>query len=79
MPSLLGNRKVNTLVVARQPQVEHFHGYAGAQGYMATKNGRPQEYEGQCFYWARQMLYREDKTQQESYQLVPVPERGQFP
>jgi hypothetical protein len=28
MPSLLGNLKLDTPVVARQPQVKHFHGYA---------------------------------------------------
>jgi hypothetical protein len=28
MPSLLGNLKLDTPVVARQPKVKHFHGYA---------------------------------------------------
>jgi hypothetical protein len=28
MPSLLGNLKLDTTVVARQPKVKHFHGYA---------------------------------------------------
>jgi hypothetical protein len=32
---------------------------------MTTKNGRPQQYEGQCFYRISQVLYREDRTQQE--------------
>jgi hypothetical protein len=27
-PSLLGNLKLDTPVVARQPKVKHFHGYA---------------------------------------------------
>jgi hypothetical protein len=35
MPALLGNRKVNTLVVARQLQVGHFHGYACRPGTVA--------------------------------------------
>jgi hypothetical protein len=28
MPSLLGNLKLDTTVVARQPKVKHLHGYA---------------------------------------------------
>jgi hypothetical protein len=28
MPSLLGNLKLDTPVVARQPKVKHLHGYA---------------------------------------------------
>jgi hypothetical protein len=53
-------------VVARQPKIKHFHGYARLSGTVAWLqfHGNQQK-DVRCFYWASQVLYREDKTHQE--------------
>jgi hypothetical protein len=56
MPSLLDNRKVNDLVVARQPLVRYFHGYAH-HCYTVALHGNEQ-YVGQCFHWGGRALYK---------------------
>jgi hypothetical protein len=68
MPPLLGNHKLNTLVVARQTLVKQFHGYAGLPNGSTWLHGNQQQ-DGRCFYWGSQVLHREDKTQQESVQF----------